>query len=146
MRKFILITAFVLASATAQAWTTRGLVLASNDEPAAVASDATQTSVIPKTSPKAVEPSKAAEEPKAVEAPKAVETPKAAEAPTPVEAPKFVERPAAVDTTAEAPKADEARPAREKNTQALRGEKPKRKYVSTEARVIYELHRHGIYW
>jgi hypothetical protein len=25
-------------------------------------------------------------------------------------------------------------------------EKPKRKYESTEARVIYELHRHGIYW
>ena len=24
--------------------------------------------------------------------------------------------------------------------------KPKKKHVSTEARVIYELHRHGIYW
>jgi hypothetical protein len=24
--------------------------------------------------------------------------------------------------------------------------KPKRAHVSTEARVIYELHRHGIYW
>ena len=24
--------------------------------------------------------------------------------------------------------------------------RPKRKHVSTEARVIYELHRHGIYW
>ena len=24
--------------------------------------------------------------------------------------------------------------------------RPKRKHVSTEARIIYELHRHGIYW
>ena len=24
--------------------------------------------------------------------------------------------------------------------------KPKRRHVSTEARAIYELHRHGIYW
>jgi hypothetical protein len=24
--------------------------------------------------------------------------------------------------------------------------KPKRTHVSTEARIIYELHRHGIYW
>jgi hypothetical protein len=24
--------------------------------------------------------------------------------------------------------------------------KPKRMHVSTEARIIYELHRHGIYW
>jgi hypothetical protein len=26
------------------------------------------------------------------------------------------------------------------------GVKPKRRQVSTEARIIYELHRHGIYW
>jgi outer membrane biosynthesis protein TonB len=25
-------------------------------------------------------------------------------------------------------------------------EKPRRKHESTEARVVYELHRHGIYW
>ena len=37
MRKFILITAMVLASATAQAGVSRGLtLLAANDEPAAV--------------------------------------------------------------------------------------------------------------
>jgi hypothetical protein len=24
--------------------------------------------------------------------------------------------------------------------------KPKPRHVSTEARIIYELHRHGIYW
>ena len=26
------------------------------------------------------------------------------------------------------------------------GVKPKRRHVSTEARIIFELHRHGIYW
>lgn len=36
MRKFILITALLLASASAQAAPTRGLVVASNDEPAPV--------------------------------------------------------------------------------------------------------------
>jgi hypothetical protein len=32
------------------------------------------------------------------------------------------------------------------NIQTANAEKPKRKRGSTEARVIYELHRHGIYW
>jgi hypothetical protein len=32
------------------------------------------------------------------------------------------------------------------NIQTRNPEKPKRKHGSTEARVIYELHRHGIYW
>jgi septal ring-binding cell division protein DamX len=56
MRKFILITATVLVSATAQAGTVRGLALASNDEPAAT------------------EPSKAVEAPKYVERPSGVDT------------------------------------------------------------------------
>jgi hypothetical protein len=115
MRKFILIAAMVLASATAQAGGTRGLTLASNDEPAA-----------------------ATEQPKASEAPKAVEAPKT------VEAPKYVDRPAAVSTTTEAPKVDPARPVPDKDTQTPKTAKSKRS--STEARVIYELHRHGIYW
>jgi len=110
MRKYILIAALVLVSATAQAGVTRGLTLASNDEPAV------------------------AEQPKAVEAPKAVETP------------KYVDRPAAVSTTTEQPKVDQAKPVADKNTQTLKVEKPKRKRESTEARVIRELHRHGIYW
>jgi hypothetical protein len=90
MRKFILITAMVLVSATAQAAGTRSLTLASNDEPGAAGADA----------------------------------------------PKYVERPAAVDTTSR-PVADQATP---------KTAKPKRRHQSTEARVIYELHRHGIYW
>jgi len=116
MRKLILIAAMVLASASAQAGVSRGLTLASNDEPAA------------------------AEQPKAVEAPKAADTSK------PAEAPKFVDRPAAVNPTADALKADEGKPVADKNAQPLKAEKPKHRRESTEARVIYELHRHGIYW
>jgi hypothetical protein len=121
MRKFILIAALVLVSASAQAGVTRSLTMASNDEPAA------------------------AEQPKATEA-KAAEAPKSVEAAAPAEAPKYVDRPAAVNTTTEQPKADAAKPVADNNTQTPRIEKPKRKRGSTEARVIYELHRHGIYW
>jgi outer membrane biosynthesis protein TonB len=114
MRKFILISAMVLASATAQAGGSRGLTMASADEPAAV------------------EPSKTQD------------------------APAYVARPAAIDTkteqpSSEQPKADQAKvdppkPAPEKTADAPKAEKPKKRHESTEARVIYELHRHGIYW
>jgi hypothetical protein len=121
MRKFILLAALVLVSATARAGVTRSLTMASKDEPAA------------------------AEQPKAVEV-KAVEAPKAVETSKPAEAPKYVDRPAAVSTTTVQPKADQAKPVADNNPQTPRIEKPKRKRQSTEARVIYELHRHGIYW
>lgn len=114
MRKFILIAAMVLISASAQAGESRGLTVATNDEPAA------------------------AEQPKTSEAPKPAETSKD-------EAPKFVERPAPVDA-AVPPKADQTRPDQAKPVSDKKAEKPKRKHESTEARVIYELHRHGIYW
>ena len=129
MRKFLLITAaMVLASASAQAGATRGPTLASKDDPVIVEQ--------PKQMPK--------EAPQAVEAPKPADTPSA-------EAPKFVDRPAPVNTTTEAPKAEPAKaePAKtvaDKNPQTPKLEKPKRRRESTEARVIYELHRHGIYW
>ena len=111
MRKFILIAAMVLASATAQAGGGRGLVLASNDEPAAA------------------EPSNAVEA-------------------KPAEAPKYVERPPAVDTKTEQskPTAEPSKPVASKNAEPLKAEKSRRRHESTEARVIYELHRHGIYW
>jgi hypothetical protein len=119
MRKFLLITAMVLVSATAQAQT-RGLTLASNDEPVAA------------------EPQKPAETPKAVDVPKYVERPPAVDAK--VEQPKAEPAAPAVEKSAEAPKAETAK------AETVRAEKPKHRHSSTEARVIYELHRHGIYW
>jgi len=107
MRKFALIAAMVLASASAQAGQLRGLTLASNDDPAAT----TQPTPAPDAAP--------------------------------ADTPKYVERPSAIDTkaTPDRPKAD----GKTDRKPAMRAEK-KRHHESTEARVIYELHRHGIYW
>ncbi|WP_024515053.1 hypothetical protein [Bradyrhizobium sp. Tv2a-2] len=103
MRKFVLIAAMVLASASAQAGGSHSLTLASNDDPAAT----TQSAPAPEA--------------------------------TPADAPKYVERPSAVDTkaTTDQPKAD-AKP-------VVKADRKKHR-ASVEARVIYELHRHGIYW
>jgi hypothetical protein len=123
MRKFMLITAMVLVSATAHAGGQRSLTLASSDEPA----NSVETKAVD-TKPAEAKP---------------------AEAP-PAEAPTYVERPAAVDTQpatqyqpaastrADAPKATPK--------EIATAEKPKRRHPSTEARIISELHRHGIYW
>jgi hypothetical protein len=119
MRKFILITAMVLVSATAQAGGPRSLTLASSDEPA-----------------KSVDTSR-------VEIKPAETTP---------EAPKFVERPSVVDTNAGQPAAQcqpattaaEAPKVAAKDVATI--EKPKRRHQPTEARIISELHRHGVYW
>jgi hypothetical protein len=116
MRKFILIASMVLVSATAHAGSDRSLTLASSEAPAAV------------------------------EQPKAVEAPKATEAPATTETPAYVARPAALEPATEAAKADLSKPATDKTAQAPRADKPKHRHESTEARVIYELHRHGIYW
>jgi hypothetical protein len=128
MRKFLLITTMVLVSATAHAGGQRSLTLASSDEPA-----------------KSVET-------KAVDANPVDANPvdaKPAET-LPAEAPNYVERPAVVDTqpatqcqpavptTADAPKVAPK--------DIATAEKPKRRHQSTEARIISELHRHGIYW
>jgi len=109
MRKFILIAAMVLASATAQAGQSRSLTMAANDDQPAAATD----------------------QPKPVEAPKAAETP------------TYVERPAALDTTTttQPPKTDVGKP-----VATAKADKLRHKHYWTEARVIGELHRHGIYW
>ena len=135
MRKFILIAGFVLASAAAQAGE-RSLSLSGSDVLAAPA------------------PAKSADAPKTAEAPPAAEAPKA-------EAPKYVERPAVVapkaqttktqTTKTETPKVEQttdgpAKPVARKTASAPRAEKPPRKRYWNEARIIYELHRHGIYW
>jgi hypothetical protein len=126
MRKFILIAAIALASASAQAGEireTRNLTLAASDEPAAV------------EQAKPVETLKAEDQ--------AVETAK------PAETPKYVDRPSVVTPAAEAPKADavnKADAAKPIVAQAPKADKPKRRHYWNEARIIGELHRHGIYW
>lgn len=129
MRKFILITAMVLASATAQAGGPRSLALASGDEPA--------KSV--ETKPSETKPSEI----------KPAETAPAAVTP---EAPKFVERPSAIDAKTEQPAA-QCQPAsttadvpKTAPKDVAATDKPKRRHPSTESRIISELHRHGIYW
>jgi hypothetical protein len=118
MRKFMLITAMVLVSATAHAGGQRSLTLASSDEPAkSVETKAVDTK--PAETP-------AAEAPKYVERPAVVDTQPATQC-----------QPAA-STNADAPKI-----APKETTTA---EKPKRRHQSTEGRIISELHRHGIYW
>ena len=126
MRKFILITGFVLASAAAQAGD-RSLSLGGTETttvtaPAKVTTDAGRT----------------------------------AEAPQAADVPKYVERPAAVEPKAEAPKpaaarveqpaAEPAKPVARKTASTSRSGKPRRTRYWTEARIIRELNRHGIYW
>jgi hypothetical protein len=133
MRQFILVAATLLISASAQADAPRGLSLATNSEPAtagrpkAVAASKAETLKIEatKTETSRIEATK-------TEGPKA-ETPK-------VEAPQLAERPSANDAAPLPPKADQAKSASDKP------EKPKLRRGEIEARVIDELHRHGIYW
>jgi hypothetical protein len=99
MRKFILVAALVLISATAQAGVSRGLTIASNDE-----------------------------------APASTDQAKPSKTPT------YVARPAAVT-----PAADPSKHIAEKDVHTKAGMRKHRRGL-TEARVIYELHRHGIYW
>jgi hypothetical protein len=141
MRKFILITAMVLASASAQAGQSRNLSpVASSDEQPTV----TTTTAQP---PKAIE----ADTSPQYQAP----TPPAP--PAPPAAPAYEERPPAVTpapttttaapplatppTTTTAPaKADAPR----KGAKADRGRRGRGNW--SEARIIGELHRYGIYW
>ena len=132
MRKFILITTMVLASASAQAGS-RGLTLASNEEPAAAA-----TAQAVDTKPADAKPADV----KPVDAKPAEAKP--AEV-LPAETPKYVDRPAAVGSKPQQ-SADQCPCTGAAATDASKTVKPKRRHESTEARVIYELHRHGIYW
>jgi outer membrane biosynthesis protein TonB len=139
MRKFILITAMVLAFTTAQA-ADKSLTLGSDTPVAAPA--------------RAADTSRVAETPKPVEATTPVETPNANETP------KYVERPALVEPKTEQPKAEvkaeiktepastqSAKPAVHKTASAPRSEKRRsHRHYWTEGRIISELHRHGIYW
>jgi hypothetical protein len=139
MRKFILITAMVLASATAQA-ADRSLTLG-NDTPVAAPA-------------KAADMLRVAETPKPAEATTPIETPNANETP------KYVERPALVEPKTEQPRAEiktemkaeqtatqPAKPVAQKTASTSKTEKRRHhKHYWTEGRIISELHRHGIYW
>jgi hypothetical protein len=92
----------------------------------------------------------ASDEPVAAAPATAVETARAAETPKATEAPKYVEPPA-IDTRTEQPKAEPstaepAKPVAHKTTSVLKTERPRHKRYWNEARIIRELHRHGIYW
>jgi len=121
MRKFILVAAMVLVSANAYAGQSRSLILAANDE---------QPVAAPQTSP--------------APAPAAPQTTTT----TTTDTPKYVERPAAVTpattTPATTPTATTDTPKTTKSADTKADKAKKRR--DTEARVIYELHRHGIYW
>jgi hypothetical protein len=64
------------------------------------------------------------------------------------EAPKYVARPSATTEPSKSgeTKSEETKSTAAKSASAPRADKPRRRGGSTEARVIYELHRHGIYW
>jgi|ERR1700722_19432870 hypothetical protein len=101
MRKFILIAAVSLVSATAYAGPSRSLSLASSETTPPAAETGQQPAGTPPT---------------------AVERPKLVAPQEQTKVPVVADKP--VETA-----------------------KPKKNHVSsTEARVIYELHRHGIYW
>ena len=133
MRKLILITGLVLASAAAQAGEPRSLTLSSD-------SPATTAPAKPAASARAM-----AEAPQRTNAPPATETPKA------VETPKYIERPALVEPKAEPPQVQRstvapAKPPAGKAASTHRTEKRRYKRYWIEGRIISELHRHGIYW
>ena len=135
MRKFALIASLVLISATAQAGETRNLSLASGDEATTA------------------QPARPVEAPTVMEAPSVTvkEAPRAevttpAAPVAPAETPKFVDRPSPVTTTAEAPNADVAKPAKPVADKTAKADKPKHRHNWSEARIIGELHRYGVYW
>jgi hypothetical protein len=99
MRRFILVAAISLVSATAYAFPSGDLTLASSEsaQRATEQSKADQTAGVPQV-----------------------------EGPPPVPQ-EQANTPVMTDKPAD-------------------GAKPNRKRVSTEARIIYELHRHGVYW
>ncbi|WP_298278533.1 hypothetical protein [uncultured Bradyrhizobium sp.] len=139
MRKLILITAMVLASAAAQAGE-RSLSLGGAASLPATASNSvgaagkvTDVPVMP-----AVEtPSQSPQAPKYVERAAAVAAP----------VPQPQAQPAAVRQANVQPSmAPDARPAGEQRSTAYRSSHHRHARRWTEGRIIGELHRHGIYW
>src|SRR5580704_8320516 len=109
MRKFILIAAMVLVSASAQAGPSRNLTVAANDETAKVAQ--------PKAVPDKVVQDKTVQD-KATQDKTATQVDEQG-----VETPKYVERPAAVAKTVEPAKADQVKTVADKDAAAPKAEK-----------------------
>ena len=133
MRTFILITAMVLASATAQAGE-RSLSVSGSDTSAATApagSASAQVSETPKVSETAA-PAAPAET--------------TGDTPVAGETPKYVERPALVEPKGEPSDAQPSKPVAAKTASVPKPRRTAHKGYWTEGRIIGELHRHGIYW
>jgi len=134
MRKLLLVTAMVLISASAEAGQSRSLSLASVDEQATTqakpADTTTSQTNAASTAIKSAETS-TTDTPKFVERPPGVNSAPAAAAPAPT------------TTSAQPQPTDAAKPVTAHTAKAGRG---KHRTDWTEARIIGELHRHGIYW
>ena len=129
MRKFILITALVLVSASAQAGATRSLTLASNDSSATV------------------EPSKAAEAPASV----ARQRPSIRQqgSQNPQQNSQGLQQGQGMQQGGQGMRQGMRRPGpitAAKYAVAVKVAQLKRQGASTLGRVQYALHRHGIYW
>jgi hypothetical protein len=145
MRKFFLISAMVLASATAQAGQSRNLSpVAANDEQPVVTTTTTQ-------SPRAAEADTSRIP---VESTPTLPTPPA---PPVASSPSYEERPSAVTptTTTAPPLANPPTTTTTTVTPPAKADAPRRTAKAgrrgrggywTEARIIGELHRYGIYW
>jgi hypothetical protein len=129
MRTFILITAMVLASATAQAGE-RSLSVSGSDTSAA-------------TAPAGSASAQMVETPVSETAAPAATTD---DTPAAGETPKYVERPALVDPKGEPSNAQPSKSVAEKSVSVRKPQRTAHKRYWTEGRIIGELHRHGIYW
>lgn len=130
MRKLILIAAIALLATEAHAGGSRSLSLAASSANQQAEQPATTAPVPPEAS-QAPAPPQASNVQTATSAPTST-APAATPAPATAAAP-----------TAAAPATPTAAPM---TTSATETTKAKRRQPSTEARVIRELHRHGIYW
>jgi hypothetical protein len=125
MRKFILITAFVLVSASAQAGISRGLTLASNDPSATV------------------EQSRAAEAPTSVERQRPSIPQQGSQ--NPQQDSQGLQQSQGMQQGGQRMRRPDPITAA-KYAVAAKVAQVKRQGASTLARVKYALHRHGIYW
>lgn len=119
MRKIVLVAAMVLVSASAHAGD-RGLSLSTATAAPQIAAATTLTTQMSEVAP-------------AVEAPKYVDRPPAIPAPAP----------AVTATTVTSAPVTTVKPATKTTAKADRS---RHKRTWTEARIISELHRHGVYW